>query len=198
MAGAVKSYNVNLLNIGPGDLWVMDDVPAAGGRITLTAGTPELSAHPTAKHLGHTDSGSTFTASLAEGEKIFADEIPTAIRTTAGEGSATITATLLQTADMDLLTLLSPGQGTKATAAGFEGVTGGSIPIVYKHVVLIYPSIVDPLKFEWISLYKASNTAGIEKAISRKAIAKTPVTFTGLAISSRAANDQTWSNWKMI
>ncbi len=198
MAGATKAYNTNLLNIGPGDLWIMDDFPAAGGRVTLTGGTPELLSHPTAKHLGHTDAGSSFKATLAEGEKIFADEIPTAIRTTAGESEATITATLLQTADMDLLALLTPGQGTKVTATGFDGITGGSIPIVYKHVVLIYPRIDDPTKFEWISLYKASNTAGIEKGISRKSIAKTPVTFTGLAISGRAATDTTWANWKMI
>lgn len=198
MAAAVKAYNTNLLNIGPGDLWVMDDVPGAGSRVTLTSGTPDTVAHPTAKHLGHTDAGSSFKASVAEGEKVFADEISTPIRTTDGEGEATITATLLQTADMDLLAILTPGQGTKVTATGFEGVTGGAIPQVNKHVVLIYPSISNPAKYEWISLYKARNTAGIEKTITRKSIAKTPVTFTGLAISTRAATDTTWSNWREL
>lgn len=195
---AATNYNANQVSIGPGTLWVID-VPAIGARITLAAdGTPDSVAHPTAKHLGLTDAGSTFKTGSSAGEKIFADELKDAIRETEGEGSVTLTTTLLQVSDMDILVLLSPGQATKITGTGYEGVTFGSAVKTYMSVALIFPTAANPAKFEVIQLYKCSNTAGIEKAIQRKGIAKTPVTLEGLAIPSRPAADTSAVNWKQI
>ncbi len=198
MAATATSYNPNKFNIGPGTLWVVD-VPADGAFITLTNGTPDSTAHPTARHLGHTTEGSTFTANAGQPTKIFVDEVDYAVRTVSGgEGTAQITATLTQGADFDLLALLTPGQGTKFTATGKEGVKGGSAANTYVSVALIFPTIADPTKFEVIQLYKCQNTAGITKNIQKKDISKMPVTFEGIAITSRTASDSTWINWVQV
>lgn len=195
MPATAKSFNPNKFIAGPADAWVID-VPADGAFITLfTDGTPDSTAHPTAKHLGHTDSGFVFKASGGDLQKIFVDEVKTAIRTTQGEGVATISCSLTQGADKDLLALLTSGAGTKFTATGKEGVKGGTVALAYVSIVLIYKSVADATKFEVLQLYKCQNSAGIELQVNNKDISRIPVVFEGLAITSRTATDSTWINW---
>lgn len=199
MAATPTNFNTNKLQIGPGTLWYFPDPPANGARIVLAAdGSPDSVAHPTAKCMGLTDGGATFKTGLSEGEKVFADQIKDAIRETEGEATTSLATTIIQTGDVDLNVLLSPGQGTKVSGTGYEGVSYGSTPKTYISVALIFAKIDDPTKFSVIQLYKCSNTSGIEKAIQKNAIAKIPVNFAGLAIPSRAATDATSIEWSQV
>ena len=195
MSATPTTFNPNKLEVGPGTAWKVD-VPAVGAKLLLaTDGTPDSTFNP--KHLGHTEGGWVFKAS-ASFDKYFVDEIADPVYQSRGDSSASLAATLMQGADVDLLVLLSPGQGTKTSGTGYEGVSGGSIPLVYYSVALIYPTIADPTKFVVIQLYKCVNTAGIEKTIQRKGLSKTPVTFEGVAVTSRPATDQVFHNWQQI
>jgi hypothetical protein len=87
MAGTATRYNPLTIPMGiVAQLWANLAVPAAAARITLDAdGTPDATANPNAKHLGHTDAGLTVTARETN-QDWFADENPFPI----GPGSVLI------------------------------------------------------------------------------------------------------------
>ena len=198
MPGTAKAYNTALVELGPGDIWINVAVPAAAGRITLhTDGTPESVANPSAKHLGMTAEGARliYTPTLNNFES---DEQTAPIITQLSGEEAKIEGSALQVLDMALMTYLMTG-ATFGSAASYEQNTfGGKQTVATFTVAYIAPIYADPTKFMVVNLYKAYNAAGVSADVSRKKMAVIPFSFTGLSISSRAANDQLGNWWKTL
>lgn len=173
-------------------------VPGAGARVTLhTDGTPESVANPSAKHLGMTLEGARliYTPSVNNFES---DEQTAPIITQLSGEEAKIEGAALQVLDMALMTYLITG-GTFGSAAGYEQNTfGGKQTVATFTVLYVAPVFADPTKFFVVNLYKASNSAGVSVDLSRKKMASTPFSFTGLSISTRAAGDQLGNIWKSL
>ena|SRR5688572_32841627 len=199
MAGSTLNFDANKITLNYGWFWWDVAVPSAGARITLhTDLTPESVANPNAKHLGHTEEGWNFEAK-ADREDSFADEQAAPIDTAITQLQASLTASLIQTQDISgTLRYLTQGFGSYSTAAGYEQITGGIIPIVYGAVALIAPTKTDPTKAIIYNLYKSLNDSGLANQVRRKTKGNNPVAFRGFAITSRAAADQVFNVWKQI
>lgn len=198
MAGTAKAYNTNLVELGPGDVWIAVAVPGAAARMTLhTDGTPESVANPSCKHLGMTLEGAKliYTPSLTTFES---DEQTAPIITTLGGEEAKIEGAALQVLDMALMTYLMTG-ATFSSAAGYEENSfGGKQTVATYTVAYIAPVYADPTKFFVVQLYKAYNAAGISMDVSRKKMATIPFSFTALSVGTRAAGDQIGAFWKSL
>lgn len=182
-----------------GWFWYDTATPGAGARLTLFSdGTPDATANPNAKHLGHTTEGWEMTAQKTSEDQTF-DETPVAIDTVITDLPVGLAANLGQTQDISgVLRYLVSGFGTYSTAAGYEQITIGVIPITYAGVALIFPTKADPTKFMTYNLYKALNDSGLANQIRRRGLGNNPVAFKGFAITSRAAADQVGNFWKQI
>jgi hypothetical protein len=199
MAGSALNFNANQITNTYGWFWVGLAVPAAAARITLfTDGTPDATANPSAKHLGHTTDGWEMTAA-ASTEDVNIDEQAAAIDTTVSDVAVALAANLAQTQDISgVLQHLVSGFGTYATAAGYEQIQLGISTIVYTPSALISPTKNDATKFLVYNLYKAKNDSGLANQIRRKGLGNNPVAFRGYAITSRAATDTIGNFWKQI
>lgn len=198
MAGTATNWNVQAITSTEGQLWAGLSIPAAGARLTLhTDGTPDATANPNAKHLGMTREGAKYMVKPTI-EDYFADEFPSPIKSKVTGLEAAITAELLQVTDSALLEILSAGFGTKASGTGYEEISLGAIALVYTSIALIFPLEADPTKFGVFHLYKTRNDGGIESEIGRKKLSGLPVSFKGLAVTSRAAADTTGKWWKQV
>lgn len=196
MAGTSTDYNVAAIAVTKGQLWAGLAIPAADSRLTLDAdGTPDSIANPNAVHLGLTREGAEFLVK-PNFEKYYADEFSSAIKTDIGDTEAAINAELLQVADMDIMSLLTPGVGTLGSGAGYEEIALGKSTIVYSSIALVFPLEADPTKFGVFHLYRALNGEGFQVGIGRKKLAGTPVTFMGHDVVSRAKTDTVGKYWK--
>jgi hypothetical protein len=200
MAGTATNYDV--LTIPAGDVaqvWTGLAVPSAGARMTLhTDGTPESVANPSAIHLGHTDAGLTITATETTTD-FFVDELAAPMASSIDQLTLTISGTLTQVNDEDVMKVLAANIGTYATAAGYKELTlGFKSSISYTSSAIIYPSPQDPTKFAVFHLYSARNTAGFTFSLGRKTRAGTPFTMTGYAVSGRASADSFGNYWWQI
>lgn len=182
-----------------GYFWVDVAVPGAGARITLfTDGSPDSTSNPNAKHLGHTTEGWEFTA-RKESDDITVDEAVAPIDTVITNIPAALAANLAQTQDIGgVLKHLAQGFGTYSTAAGYEQITMGIIPLTYLAVALITPTKADSTKFFVYNLYKSLNDSGLANQIRRRGLGNNPVAFRGLSLTSRATTDQIGNVWKQI
>ena len=198
MAGSTLNFN-SLFTLTYGWFWLNLAIPGAGARITLhTDGTPESVANPSAKHLGHTTEGWELKA-VPSSEKAFFDESIVAIKTVPGTMEASIAGNLGQTIDLSaVLQYIVQGFGTYSTAAGYEQITIGTIPIVYTASALIWPLENDATKFGVYNLYRSINNAGLANQVKRRAVGSNPVVFEGFAVTSRAVADQVGKYWKTI
>lgn len=199
MPGSTLNFAPTQITNQYGNLWWDVAVPAANARITLfTDGTPESVANPNAKHLGHTTEGWEFTGNK-EIEEITVDESVAAIDTVISTVNVALAANLAQTQDISgVLRYLVSGFGTYGTAAGYEQIQLGLTTITYAAVALITPTKADATKFFTYNLYKALNDSGLANQIKRRGLGNNPVSFRGLAITSRAATDQIGNVWKQI
>ena len=157
MAGTATRYNA--LTIPAGvivQLWTGLAVPAAAARLTLdTDGTPDATANPSAKHLGHTDAGLTVTGTETV-QDFFADEVAYPIASSLDTVEYTIAGSALQVADEELMKFLAANTGTYGTAAGYKEFTlGYKSSITYASVAAIWKSPLDPTKFAVFNLYNA-------------------------------------------
>lgn len=199
MPASPYNFNANQITNNFGWGWVGMAIPGAAARATLfTDGTPDATANPLAKHLGHTTEGWTMTAN-APRENITIDEQAAPIDVTITDLEVAVAANLAQTQDISgVLQHLVQGFGTYSTAAGYEQITGGVIPIVFTSFALIFPAKLDPTKFVVYHLYKSLNDSGLANQIRRRGLGNNPVAFRGYAITSRAATDTTFNFWKQI
>lgn len=199
MPGTALHFDSSLIGLNYGWGWWDVAVPAAAARITLhTDLTPESVANPNAKHLGHTEEGWEFIA-RAEREDQIVDEQAAPVDTAISQLEATLTASLVQVQDISgTLRYLTQGFGSYSTAAGYEQITGGIIPIAYGAFALIAPLKADPTKAIVYNLYKSLNDSGLAAQIRRRTKGNNPVAFRGFAITSRAAADTTFNVWKQI
>jgi len=199
MAGTALNFDATKISSGYGWFWVGLATPGAGSRISLfTDGTPDATANPSAKHLGHTTDGWEMTAKKTA-EDLTLDEVVVPIDTVVTALDVGLAANLAQTQDVTgVLQHLVSGFGTYSTAAGYEQITLGITTIAYLGVALIFPTKADAAKFMIYNLYRAVNDSGLANQIKRKGLGNNPVAFKGYGITSRAAVDQCGAFWKQI
>lgn len=199
MAGTALHFDSTLITSSYGWFWVGLAIPAAAARITLFSdGTPDATANPSAKHLGHTTEGWEMTAA-ASAEDLMVDEQVVAIDTSISELNVALAANLAQTQDISgTLQYLVQGFGTYATAAGYEQIQLGILPIVFTPCALIFPLRADATKFGVYNLYKSKNDSGLANQVKRRGLGNNPVAFKGYGITSRAATDTVGNLWKQI
>src|SRR5688572_14222851 len=181
------------------NIWTGVAVPVADARLTLhTDGTPESVANPSAVHLGYTDAGVTVTATETSTD-FFADESPAPIGSAIDSATISISATLLQVNDEDVMKVLASNVGTYSTAAGYKQFQlGVKSALTYTSAAVIYPSPADPTKFAVFHLYSVRNTTGFTFALGRKSRAGTPMTLTGYGVAGRASADSYGNYWWQI
>jgi len=199
MAAATRDYDANEIILGPSDVWLDVAVPTAGNRLTLDTGTPETVANPNAFHLGMTESGVVISYK-PEIQKFGSDELTAFHLVRIVAESLMIKGTFLQVFDWDLLAKMSVG-GTLGshthTSTGYEELTfGGKSTVSTFSVAVIGPDIADSTKYWVFQLYKTYNQAGFEIPITRRDQSKAPFEFEGLAVTTRATNDQIGNLWR--
>lgn len=193
-------YNVATIPQGViATLWAGLAIPGAGARITIDSdGTPDETENPSATHLGHTDAGITVTATETVTD-FFADELSAPIGSGIDTASISISGTLLQVNDEEVMKVLAANIGTYSTAAGYKQLTLGiKASLTNSSIAVVYPSPMDATKFAVFHLYSARNTAGFTFSLGRKTRSGTPFTITGYPISSRAAADVYGNYWWAI
>lgn len=199
MPASPLNFNAAQITALYGWFWVGLAIPGAGARITLfTDGTPDATANPSAKHLGHTTEGWEMTAQ-ASSEDLVVDEQVAPIDTAITDLAVALAANLVQTQDVSgVLQHLVQGFGTYGTAAGYEQIQGGITSIVFTACALITPTKNDITKFMVYNLYKSKNDPGLANQIKRRGLGSNPVSFRGYGITSRASTDTTFNFWKQI
>lgn len=199
MAGSTLNFSTTQITNTFGWYWVGLAIPGAGARLSLFSDlTPDGTANPTAKHLGHTTEGWEMTAELTTEDQFF-DETPTAIDTVINELAVALGANLGQTQDISgVLQHLISGFGTYGTAAGYEQIQLGTTSLVYTSSALITPTKADITKALIYHLYRSKNDKGLANQIKRKGLGNNPVSFRGYAVTSRSAVDQVGNFWKQI
>ena len=201
MAGTPDNYLVTAIPAGVvARLYANVAVPTSGNRLTLdaTTGAPDATANPNAKHLGYTDAGVTVTASVTPIE-FNADEIAAPIKRGVDTASISISGTLLQVNDEEVMKLLMGDLGTYSTAAGSKQFTLGiKNSLSYASFAVVYPSPQDPTKWAVFQLYSGANTAGVTFSIGRITRAGTPFTITGYPVDGRTSADNMGSFWWQI
>lgn len=200
MAGTATRYDSTLIRAGQiGQLWAGLAVPSAGARLTLaTDGTPDATANPSAKHLGHTDAGTTCTLGMTVTDH-FVDEVPYPIKSSADTSSMEISGSLVQVLDEEMLKVITANIGTYSTSTGYKQFTiGAATSLVYTSIALIFPTPMDPTKFTVFHIYNGMNTNGMTFAVDRKGRSTTPFTIKGYALTARAQADQLGNYWWQI
>jgi hypothetical protein len=199
MPATALNFNAAHITDNYGWFWVGLAIPGAGSRITLfTDGSPDATANPSAKHLGHTTEGWEVTANTTT-ENINVDEQVAPVDTILNELNAALAANLAQTQDISgVLQHLVSGFGTYGTAAGYEQIQLGVASLIYTASALITPTKNDITKFLVYNLYKSKNDSGLANQLKRKGLGSNPVSFRGFAITSRAATDSVGNFWKQI
>lgn len=199
MAGSTLNFSATQITNQYGWFWVGLATPGAGARLSLfTDGTPDATANPSAKHLGHTTEGWEMTANK-ETEDQNLDEVVAPVDTIITNLPVALAANLAQTQDISgVLQYLVSGFGTYSTAAGYEQITLGISTMTYTACALITPTKADATKFLVYNLYKSLNDSGLANQIKRRGLGNNPVSFKGYAITSRAAADQVGNFWKQI
>jgi hypothetical protein len=197
MAGTATRFDSTKIRAGSiGQLWAGLAVPAASGRLSLwTDGTPDATANPSAKHLGHTAAGTTLTLGFTVTDH-FVDETPFPIKTSSDTTSMSMSGSLVQVFDEEMLKIITANIGTYSTAAGYKQFTIGAFSsLSYTSAALIFPTEADPTKFAVFHIYNGMNTNGLTFAVDRKGRSETPFTITGYALTARAQADQVGNYW---
>lgn len=200
MAGTATRYDSTRIRAGSiGQLWAGLAVPAAAARLTLDAdGTPDATANPSAKHLGHTAAGTTITLGMTITEH-FADESPFPVKTSTDTTSMEMSGALIQVFDEEMLKVITANIGTYGTAAGYKQFTiGTKTTLTYSSIALIFPTEMDATKYAVFHIYNGMNTNGMTFAVDRKGRSETPFTIKGYAITARAQADQVGNYWWQI
>jgi hypothetical protein len=202
MAGLAKDYNTNMVQLGPGDVWVSVELPATGNRPTITAAadgslTPDATASASAVHIGMTLEGSKFTYNPTI-EEYHSDEQAAPIISAVNLIEASIEGTMIQTIETTILAKLI-ATGTRTAGSGYEQLTlGDGQSLTTFTVLLIAPTYADTSKIVAVELYKAYNKAGFMLEIGRKKMAASPFNLVGMSIASRPAADRVGILYKTI
>jgi len=202
MAGLAKNYNTNMVQLGPGDVWMNVELPATGARPVITAATdgsltPDGTASASAVHLGMTLEGSKFTYKPSI-EEYHSDEQAATIIASVTMVEAKIEGSMIQTLDTLILAKLI-ATGTRTAGSGYEQITlGDGQSLATFTVLLIAPTYADNTKIVAVELYKTYNAAGFELDIGRKKMAASPFSFTAQSITSRPATDRIGIYYKTI
>jgi hypothetical protein len=196
MAGTATGWDTLEVIQTPAQIWANLAIPGASAFLTLDAdGTPDATANPSAKHLGHTAEGAQLLIKPSYNE-FKSDESPAPFKRSVGGMEIAIAANLIQIMDFDIAALLLPGVATKSTPVGKIALTFGLIAVVYSSVAVIYPLEGQPTKFAVFHIYRAANDEGIAAEFGLTKLAGSPVSFKGHAITSRATVDQYGAWWQ--
>ncbi|TXH18429.1 MAG: hypothetical protein E6R03_02205 [Hyphomicrobiaceae bacterium] len=199
MGATADNFDGTKIILGPGKLYADVAVPSAGARMTLdSGGTPDSTANPLAKHLGLTAAGAVVELGLNV-QDFESDELTSPHLSRIITSPVSIKAELLQIADFtDVMKYVTP-QATYATASGYKQLSlGGQSAITTYSFALIAPTVADPTKMLVVHLYKAYNKAPFSFNVTRKEQAKAQIELVGLAIATRAVNDQVGNLWQQI
>ncbi len=201
MAGSTLNWNT--VNIPRGkrvELFAKVAVPGAGARISLfTDGTPDGTANPNALSLGRTEDGAELRYATTLQQRR-SDEFDAPFDSSIEMVEGIIACTLMNTLDMDIMTILMPGT-TKAAGTGYEELSFGGLNTVTKiSVVAIFEMPEDSTKRGVFQLYSALQDSALAWRIRRggNAIGSSPVAFRGYSVGSRAAGDQVGKYWKSV
>ena len=198
MAGTAKNYDSAVTAHGPTDIWVDIAVPGASAQMTLyTDGTPDATANPSARHVGMLKTGAEVSISAQIQEKT-SDNLTTPYAVNLLTSEALIKGDWLQILDTQLINKLSLG-GTRTTPSGKEVITFGSLSTVtYTVGAAIWALVADATKFAVFQIYKCYNKSGWKAVLNRKEDAAGDLELTGVAITSRATEDQVCALWKQV
>lgn len=192
MAGTADNFQSGRIQAGNfGRLYVGLSIPATGSHIKLAPdGTPDATENPTALHVGYTDKGVKFTGKPTT-TKFTGDESATPLKIVISVVDASLSGSLLQVEDFDVLAAIMKNIGTRTDGSGFQMLTIGTPSAVsYQSIAHIFPLEEDPTRFGICHLYKAIQTAGFDIEISRVSKAMTPFVFEGVGVTTRPITDQ--------
>lgn len=195
MAGTAKAYSSTLTVSGPVDIWFELATPAAGAAHTLhTDGTPESVANPSAVHAGMLKTGGGI-AITAEVQDRTSDNLVAPYETRLLTSQMSIKGDMLQFSAI-LLELITLGATRDASPpTGYTGVTLGGITAVNYTCMAAVWEQKTAAKYFLASLYNAYQANGFELALNRNEDAAAEVEFRGLAVGSRATEDQVGAIW---
>lgn len=202
MPGLSLNYATNMVQLGPGNVWMGVELPATGSRPVITAAadgslTPDATASASAVHVGMTSEGSRFIYKPTI-ESYNSDEQAAPIISSVNVVEARIEGTWLQTLDTLIMAKMM-ATGTRTAGAGYEQLTiGDGQSLATFTVLLIAPTYADPSKIVAVELYKAYNDAGVEMSTGRKTMATSPFNFVGMSIASRPQADRVGIFYKTI
>ncbi|HEX7313300.1 MAG TPA: hypothetical protein VF297_05240 [Pyrinomonadaceae bacterium] len=195
MAGTATGWDTLEVIQTQAQIWASLAIPGAGAELTLyTDGTPDATANPSAKHLGHTAEGASLLVKPSYNE-FSVDESPAPFKRNVGGMEIAIAANLVQIEDFDLAELLLPGVATQSAPSGKKKLTFGLKAVTYTSIAIIWPRETDSTKFGAFHIYRAANDEGLAAEFGRTKMAGAPVSFKGHAITSRATADQYGAYW---
>lgn len=202
MAGLPLDYATQMIQLGPGNLWMNPELPATGLRPTITAAadgslTPDATLSANAVHMGMTLEGSKAVIT-ASPELFHSDEQAAPVIASVNVVEAKVEGSMIQTLESTIIAKLMV-TGTRTAGSGYEQITiGDGQALTTFPLLLIAPTYADPTKIVALELYKTFNAAGFTMDIGRKKMAASPFSFTGMSIASRPQADRIGIWWKTI
>ncbi len=202
-SATAKNWRSTAQSYNAGNFWGGLAIPGAAARLRIheADGTPDATANASAFHYGGTKGGAKLMIKSGL-TKVYIDEFRGPVGSTVDTLEMGISAELVATTDIVLMTRLMPGVATYATGAlsgddaAYTEMRIGTKAITYESVALIFPLIEDPTEWGVFNIYSALNDTGVEWAVSRKELGFTPISFVGYEITSRAATDTLGCYWK--
>jgi hypothetical protein len=180
------AYSAEKLVIGPGKMYIGVTPPAGGTSLStiLTAGVPADG------HLcGYTKTGTEYHSSV-EQEGYEVDEVKSPIFTNVTAENASITGTLVQLVDVDLLKALLPNYGFVApgtfTVGGLVSYPATATP----SVLVVGQDRAVPAKIVAAMIYKAINIGEFILQMTRTNPSETDFEFSAQALGTRPVADQ--------
>jgi len=160
--------------------------PADGAVLTLTAGVPADGVI-----LGLTEAGWKIGVTYTETSEE-ADETTVPFNKIVDVETMKAECSMFQAEDFGLLKLFTP-TGTFAAVAAHEKITFGGAAVISstaKPGLLIVARQTESVRYVYVQIYQAINTAGVEFELTRKKSARVPVSMEALSQTARTAGDQ--------
>jgi hypothetical protein len=202
-SATAKNWRTTAQTYNFGNFWGGLAVPGAAARLRIheADGTPDATANASAFHYGATKGGSKLMIK-SNFKDLSVDEFRGPISTTIESIEMGISAELIATTDIVLMTRLLPGVATYATGAlsgddaAYTEARIGVKALAYESCALIFQLVEDTTEWGVFHLYNALNNTGVEWAVTRVEAGFTPISFVGYELTSRAATDTMGCYWK--
>jgi hypothetical protein len=185
------TYDASKLVIGPGKMYLNAPLPAAGASLStvLTGGVPASGTL-----VGYTKTGTEYHSSVdQEGYEV--DETKSPIFTNLTGENVSITGTLVQLVDVEVLKGLLPNYNFVTPGTFTVGGLVAYAATAQPSVLVVGQDRAVPSKIVAFMLYKAINIGEFILQITRANPSETDFEFSGQAIGSRTAGDQVGQVW---